>query len=232
MAAPKLFDRVKETTTTTGTGTVTLAGAVAGYRSFTSVLADGDLVYYAIVLAAEWEVGIGTFTTSGTTLARTTILASSNAGAAVSFSAGDKDVFITLPASIALSSVKTVMTAHVGYTATIAQNTTVYMGPSGHEATGDEAVAQHVMPVACTFDAMYCKVSANVGGSGQTVIFTVFKNGVATSMAVTINTGASTGNTTANPVTFAAGDTWSVRVVNSATTGSMKGHTAGFLARI
>jgi hypothetical protein len=90
-------DRVKETTTTTGTGTVTLAGAATGYRTFTSVLADQDTCYYCIAGqgTSEWETGLGTFTTSGTTLARTTVLASSNSGNAVNFSAGTKDVFIT-----------------------------------------------------------------------------------------------------------------------------------------
>lgn len=103
MAGPRLFDRVKETTTTTGTGTITLAGAVSQFRSFTSVLSNGDTTLYAIVgqTGTEWEVGLGTFTTSGTTLARTTVLASSNSNAAVSFSSGTKDVFITIPADFA-----------------------------------------------------------------------------------------------------------------------------------
>jgi hypothetical protein len=87
-----LFDRVKETTTTTGTGDITLAGAVSGFRAFSSVLAAGDTTLYCIELNAEWEVGVGTY---NTTLARTTVLASSNAGALVSFSAGTKNVFIT-----------------------------------------------------------------------------------------------------------------------------------------
>lgn len=89
-------DRVKEATATTGTGTVTLTGAApAGYRTFASALASGDTCYYAMALGAEWEVGLGAFTTAGNTLARTTVLASSNANAAVNFSAGNKDVFIT-----------------------------------------------------------------------------------------------------------------------------------------
>ena len=99
-----LADRVKETTTTTGTGTVTLLGASTGYQSF-AVVGDGNTTYYTIAgqTTSEWEVGIGTYTLSGTTLARTTVLASSNSGSLVSFSAGTKDVFVTYPAGRSVS---------------------------------------------------------------------------------------------------------------------------------
>jgi len=92
-------DRVKETSTTTGTGTITLAGAVAGFQSF-SVIGNANTTYYAIVdsVAGTWEVGIGTYTASGTTLSRDTVLESSNANALVNFAAGSKDVFVTYPA--------------------------------------------------------------------------------------------------------------------------------------
>ncbi len=93
-------DRVKDTTTTTGTGSLTLSGtAPTGYQSFGSAFATGDVVDYCIVgqSSAEWEVGQGVFT-SATTLSRDVVLASSNAGALVSFSAGTKDVFNTMPA--------------------------------------------------------------------------------------------------------------------------------------
>ena len=94
-----LADRVKETTTTTGTGTVTLLGASTGFQSF-STIGNTNTTYYTIAgqTTSEWEVGIGTYTLSGTTLARTTVIASSNAGALVNFSAGTKDVFVTYPA--------------------------------------------------------------------------------------------------------------------------------------
>lgn len=98
-----LADRVKDTTTTTGTGTITLSGTPpVGYQAF-SVVGDGNTTYYAIVGTSEWEVGIGTYTSSGTTLARTTVLASSNSGSLVNFSVGSKDVFVTYPASVAFS---------------------------------------------------------------------------------------------------------------------------------
>jgi hypothetical protein len=92
-------DRVKETTTTIGTGTITLAGAVTGFQAF-SVIGDGNTTFYTIQdpVAGDWEVGIGTYTSSGTTLSRDTILESSNSGNLVNFSTGDKDVFVTYPA--------------------------------------------------------------------------------------------------------------------------------------
>lgn len=93
-----IADRVKETTTTTGTGTITLAGAASGFQSF-SAIGNGNTTYYTIVGGTQWEVGIGTYTAAGTTLARTTVLASSNSGSLVNFSAGTKDVFVTYPAA-------------------------------------------------------------------------------------------------------------------------------------
>ena len=96
-------DRVRETTTTTGTGTITLGGAATGFQSF-SVIGDANTTFYTIQLSNtnEWEVGIGTYTLSGTTLSRDTILESSNGGSAVNFSAGTKDVFVTYPAEKAI----------------------------------------------------------------------------------------------------------------------------------
>ena len=89
-------DRVKETTTTTGTGTITLAGAVSGFQAF-SEIGDGNTTYYTIVSGTDWEVGIGTYTLSGTTLSRDTILESSNTGSAISLT-GTSIVFCTYAA--------------------------------------------------------------------------------------------------------------------------------------
>lgn len=91
-----LADRVKETTSTTGTGAVTLDGASVGFQSFAAI-GNGNQTFYTIAGGSQWEVGIGTYTASGTTLSRDTILSSSNSGAAVNFSAGVKDVFVTYP---------------------------------------------------------------------------------------------------------------------------------------
>lgn len=97
-----LKDRVKTTSTTTGTGTYTLGSAVAGFQAF-SVIGDGNTTFYCATDGSDWEVGVGTYTASGTTLARTTILASSNAGAAVNWGAGTRTIFCGFPAQYALA---------------------------------------------------------------------------------------------------------------------------------
>jgi len=94
-------DRVKETSTTTGTGTFTLAGAVTSFETFSSAIGNTNTTYYTIVNEnGEFEVGRGTVAAG--TLTRTTILSSSNSDSAVNFSSGTKDVFCTLPASKAV----------------------------------------------------------------------------------------------------------------------------------
>lgn len=104
-----LADRVAETSTTTGTGSLTLLGAKTGYRTFDDAMASSDTCHYAIEAidsdgnpSGDWEVGLGTFT-APSTLARTTVLASSNGGSAVNLAAGTKNVFITAAAAWLLS---------------------------------------------------------------------------------------------------------------------------------
>lgn len=94
----RCHDRVKETTTTTGTGDITLAGAVAQFQSFSNAYALDEPLYYAIVgqTGTEWEVGRGHLS-GAATLVRDNVFESSNSNAAVSFSAGTKDIFATIP---------------------------------------------------------------------------------------------------------------------------------------
>jgi len=139
-------DRVKETTTTTGTGTVTLAGAVTGFQTFTAVLSDGDTTYYCIVHrdTAEFEVGLGTFTASGTTLARTTVLESSNSGSLVSFTSGTKDVFITYPAekSVYLDASDVLSVGNISTTGYLRGPSTFTIDPATHgDNTGTLVIA-------------------------------------------------------------------------------------------
>jgi len=122
-----LADRVKETTTTTGTGTVTLLGASTGFQSF-AIVGNGNTTYYTIAAqtGTEWEVGIGTYTSAGTLLARTTVLSNSSATqpSALSFSAGTKDVFVTYPSERAVIGGE----GYVENAATVAVSSTITAG--------------------------------------------------------------------------------------------------------
>ena len=149
-------DRVKETTTTTGTGTVTLAGAVSGFEAF-SAIGNTNTTYYAIVhqSADEWEIGIGTYTASGTTLSRDTVLSSSNSDSAVSFTSGTKDVFCTYPAEKAVytsaspSFVDTTLTGNfVGTSATFSDHVSV----SSFTVTGNTTIGGSLVGASATFD--------------------------------------------------------------------------------
>ena len=90
-----LKDRVLETATSPGTGTVALLGASTGYQSFANSIGNANTTYYTIadLGGANWEVGYGTIGAGGTTLARTTVLASSNSGSTVNFSTGTQDIW-------------------------------------------------------------------------------------------------------------------------------------------
>lgn len=96
-----LANRVKETCNSPGTGTITLLGALTGFQTFSAGIGNGNTTYYAIAdqSGANWEVGLGTYSSVGNTLARTTVLASSNAGSLVNFSTGTQNVWCDLPAS-------------------------------------------------------------------------------------------------------------------------------------
>ena len=128
-----LADRVKETTTTTGTGTVTLLGASLGFQSF-AVVGNGNTTYYTIAgqTTSEWEVGIGTYTSAGTLLARTTVLSNSSATqpSALSFSAGTKDVFVTYPSERAVVGAE----GYVENAATITVSSTISTGKNAMSA--------------------------------------------------------------------------------------------------
>ncbi|OUU28424.1 MAG: hypothetical protein CBC04_01355 [Verrucomicrobia bacterium TMED44] len=131
-----LNDRVKETSTTTGTGTLNLAGAVSNFETFVAGIGNSNTTYYAIVhtTEAEFEVGLGTVTdASPDTLARTTIISSSNSDSAVDFSAGSKEVFCTLPAS------KVIALDNSGNIDVSGDATASTFQPDGDTAAGDNA---------------------------------------------------------------------------------------------
>jgi hypothetical protein len=189
-------DRVQETTTTTGTGTLSLLGAVTGFQSF-SAIGNANTTYYTISSSAsEWEVGIGTYTASGTTLSRDTILASSNSGAAVNLSAGTKNVYVTYPA---------------GYSVTAGGNGT----NSEFAATTALLFYQAAAPTGWTKSTTHDNkalrvVSGTGGGSGGTTGFTtVFTNQTPTITTSGLSAGATT-LTTAQMPSHSHSYTWYV----------------------
>ena len=167
-------DRVKDSTTTTGTGSITLAGsAPTGFRTFASAYGTAaDLVPYAIVgSTGEWEVGLGTLSTS-TTLARTTVLASSNAGSLVTFSAGTKDVFVTAPAAT-ITSFDDVAGRIRGRNRQTGTSYTFVLADAGDFVEGNNAAAQsYTVPPNSTTPFAVDVTVINIGqyGAGQITI--------------------------------------------------------------
>jgi hypothetical protein len=145
-------DRVKETTTTNGTGAVALAGAATGFRTFASGIGNSNTTYYTIAhqTANEWEVGYGTLDSTSENLARTTVLASSNSGSLVTFTAGTKDVFVTQSAA------RTLVQANGG----TSTNGVLYYTGSG-VATGGTAL---------TFDGTTLNTTGNITLSSSQVL--------------------------------------------------------------
>jgi hypothetical protein len=160
-----IADRVRETSTTTGTGTLTLDGAVSGFQTFSTAIGNTNTCYYTIVNGSEWEVGLGTVAAG--TLARTTVLKASNAGAAVDFSAGSKDVFVTYPADRAvLTDLSQTLTSKTLTSPTL---TTPALGtPSSGNLTsctadGTNKVGYQNIPLSGIKTASYTIVAGDVG---------------------------------------------------------------------
>lgn len=179
-----LKDRVKETTATIGTGIYTLDGAQTGYQAF-SVVGDGNTTYYTVADGTNWEVGIGTYTASGTTLSRDTILESSNAGSAVNWGAGNKDVFLTYPAekAVTVDGVETLTNKRITQRCN-AQTTTT--SPFAWNSDSYDQQSFSALANALTINA-----DAGTPTDGQKTIFRIKDNG--TARALTWTTGVSKG---------------------------------------
>jgi hypothetical protein len=202
-----LADRVKETTTTTGTGTVTLAGAATGFQSFAAV-GNANTTYYTIAgqTGSEWEVGIGTYTSVGTTLSRTTVLSSSNAGSLVVFSAGTKDVFVTYPSSRSIYADGTTLTATNSSVLPIASGGTNSTATATAGGIGYGTGTAHAYTVAGTSGQVITSAGAGVptwttATSANTALAIVQRDASGNFTAGTI-TAALTGN--ASSATLAA----------------------------
>lgn len=217
-----LKDRVRETTITVGTGTVTLAGAVVGYQSFTQI-GNANTTYYCITNpgVTEWEVGIGTYTASGTALSRDTVLESSNGGSLVNFSAGIKDVFVTYPADKAIygdASNNVKLLANLNFSGT------------GNRITGDfsnATLANRVMFQTSTVNGQ-TSIGVLPNGTSTSANLNLFGGAdpANASIAQIVNAGsevsfrnAITGTGTSVPMTFYTGGSERVRVDTSGNVG-------------
>lgn len=146
-------DRVMETSITTGTGAFTLAGAYTGYRAFSAVCSTSDTIYYVIEAvdvngnpSGDWEVGLGTYSSSNT-LTRTTPLASTNANAAVNFAAGTKRVFGGLPGNVAaLRTILGLGTAALQNTGTSGANVPLLNGTNTHSGLATFSAGADMTP--------------------------------------------------------------------------------------
>jgi hypothetical protein len=171
-----LADRVQETSTSTGTGSFTLAGAVTGYQTF-AVIGNGNTTFYTIADqgGANWEVGIGTYSTSGPTLARTTVLSNSNGNTSpVNFTAGTKTVFVTYPSE---QSVNLDASGNVSALGTVSsgtwQGTTVgvaYGGTGVTSSSGANSVVLRDANANITFNNFTSGFTAVTAAAGTTVL--------------------------------------------------------------
>lgn len=179
-------DRVKETTTTTGTGTVTLLGASTGFQSF-SAIGNANTTYYTIAAqtGTEWEVGIGTYTSSGTTLSRDTVLASSNSGSLVTFSAGTKDVFVTYPSSYAVMTQFTQTLTNKRITLRVNAQTTTTSPWAWNSDSYDQ------QSFSALANALTINADAGTPTDGQKNVFRFKDNGVARALTWTTGTSQS-----------------------------------------
>jgi Chaperone of endosialidase len=190
-------DRVRETSTTAGTGTLTLAGAVSGFQAF-SVIGNANTTYYGIVdsTTGDFEVGIGTYTLSGTTLSRTTVLSSSNAGSLVNFAANSKDVFVTYPSSKSVyydASSNLPVTGALNVTSASATSLAVGLtGATNPAFTVDSSTASQVAGLKVTGAATGGTVVVVATDSGSNTSLTVNAKGTGTIGIGSVSTGVVT----------------------------------------
>ena len=170
-----LADRVKETTTVVGTGAATLLGAATGYQSFSAGIGASNTTYYTIAdqSGSNWEVGYGTLDVTGLILTRTTILSSSNAGSAVSFTTGTKDVWCDYTAKKAVYLDSTGNANGLGTPAAfVATNVTGLPLTTGVTGTLPAANGGTAQSTYATGDILYASAAntlskLNVGTTGQ-----------------------------------------------------------------
>ena len=158
-------DRVKESTATTGTGAYALGGAIAGFRSFGIGVGNNKVCFYGATDGTDWETGIGTTDGTSANLARTTVLASTNGGAAVNWGAGLKEIYVTVPSAW-------MARAAFGAVATqpdVSSSATAAIG-SGAVANATDAIAVGKNSSAGNTNAVAVGTSANASATGAVAI--------------------------------------------------------------
>lgn len=225
--AQRLADRVKETTTTTGTGAITLGGAMTGFQTFASICSNGDTCYYALQAVdangnptGTWETGLGTYATSGNTLTRTTILSSSNSGAAVTLPTGTTQVWHDIPApSMLLSTLN-----NSGTNATVP---VVALAPNG---AGTNAGVALVPSGTGPLTASIPDGTATVGGNARGSYSVDWSRLRAAATQIASATGAVIGgggnNTASGTYATVAGGGTNAATAGNATVGGGAGNTA------
>ena len=220
-----LADRVQETTTTTGTGAVTLLGAVLGYQTF-AVIGNGNTTFYTIADqgGSNWEVGLGTYSTTGPTLSRTTVLASSNSGSLVNFAAGTKAVFVTYPSE---KSVNLDASGNVSALGTVASGTwqgstiqTAYGGTGVTSSSGANSVVlrdANSNVTANNFLAGYNVITAAAGTTVLTVASAYYQR-ISGSTTQTIQLPNATTLVNGQGFTFDNDSSGTVTIVDNAST--------------
>lgn len=201
MAVNTVLDMVMETTAVTGTGTMTLIGAVQGYQAF-SAIGNGNTCIYSINGGVNWEVGIGTYTTSGTTLSRDKVLASSNAGALVNFPAGTKLVYLPTPAASVQSFAGYIYDLRLTYTSTSA---VLVNNPNGRPGTARDSTDSIMMSLTNQPNisiTSHGTILGNDSFTGPGTIDTSAKTGTghSTTFKSSFGTKSATGNITTSNV--------------------------------
>ena len=219
-----LKDRVLETASAPGTGTVTLLGATAGYQTFSAAIGNANTTYYTIAdqSGANWEVGVGTYTTSGNTLTRNTVLSSSNGGSLVNFNAGTQNVFVTYPSEEAVYNNGTSIVGPTGSSVAVANGGTGATTLTGYVyGNGTSAMtASNTIPTS----ALTGTLAVGNGGTGATTLTAngvVYGNGTS---AVGVTAVGSTGQVLVGNT--GAAPSWAT--VSSSLVSSFSAGTTGF----